>query len=198
MLGAWDWLVAQGADAARIGLYGPSLGAGTVTIATGEEPRVAATFADSSYYSFDVAAREYTESEGYPGWVVPAGVFVGRLLGESELGTRDPASEIVHLAGRPYAIVQGLADTTVLAHNAVDLAAAVCGGHLRGAVDHPRRRAHAGDAASTRRLRGSPPRVLPQRSATRRRPRWPPRPAAADPASRRPTSALAREVRCNA
>ncbi len=55
---------------------------------------------------------------------MPAGVFVGRLLGETELGTRDPASEIVHLAGRPYDIVHGLSDTTVLPHNAVDLAAA--------------------------------------------------------------------------
>lgn len=124
VLGAWDWLVAQGADPARIGLYGPSLGGATVTIAMGEEPRVAATFADSSYHAFDVASREYTESEGYPAWVVPAGIFVGRLLGESELGSRDPASEIVRLAGRPYDIVHGLSDTTVLPHNAVELAAA--------------------------------------------------------------------------
>jgi dipeptidyl aminopeptidase/acylaminoacyl peptidase len=124
VLGAWDWLVAQGADPARVGLYGPSLGAGTVTIAMGEEPRVAATFADSSYYSFDVASSEYTESQGYPAWVVPAGILVGRLLGETELGTRDPASEIVRLAGRPFDIVHGLSDTTVLPHNAVELAAA--------------------------------------------------------------------------
>lgn len=124
VLGAWDWLIAQGADPARVGLYGPSLGAATVTIATGEERRIAATFADSSYYSFDVAAREYTESKGYPGWVVPAGIFVGRLLGESELGARDPASEILHLAGRPFDIVHGLSDTTILPHNAVELAAA--------------------------------------------------------------------------
>ncbi len=124
VLGAWDWLVAQGADPARIGLYGPSLGGGTVTIAMGEEPRVAATFADSSYYAFDVASREYTESEGYPAWVVPAGIFVGRILGEPELGSRDPASEITRLAGRPFDIVHGLSDTTVLPHNAVELAAA--------------------------------------------------------------------------
>ncbi len=124
VLGAWDWLIAQGADPGRVGLFGPSLGAATVTIAMGEEPRIAATFADSSYYSFDVASREYTESNGYPGWVVPAGIFVGRLLGESELGTRDPASEIARLAGRPFDIVHGLSDTTVLPHNAPDLAAA--------------------------------------------------------------------------
>jgi dipeptidyl aminopeptidase/acylaminoacyl peptidase len=124
VLGAWDWLVARGVDPSRIGLFGASLGAGTVTIATGEEPRVAATWADSGYYDVDTAAREYAESQGYPGWVWPASLLVGRLLGESELGVRGPDTEIVKLHGRPFAIVEGLSDTTVRPHHAVDLAAA--------------------------------------------------------------------------
>jgi len=123
-LGAWDWLVARGVEPSKIGLFGASLGAGTVTIATGEEPRVAATWADSSYSNGEVAAREYAESEGYPGWVTPAGLLIGRLLGESELMARSPDTEVAALDGRPFAIAQGLSDRTVLPHHAVDLAAA--------------------------------------------------------------------------
>ena len=124
VLGAWDWLVARGHDPSRIGLFGASLGGGTVTIATGEEGRVAATWADSSYADADTAAWEYADSEGYPGWVAPAAIVVGRLLGESELGARSPDEEVAKLDGRPFAIVHGLSDTTVRPHHAIDLAAA--------------------------------------------------------------------------
>ena len=113
VLGAWDWLRAQGVPAARIGVFGVSLGAATATIATGEEPGIAATWADSSYAKFSVAATEYAESKGYPGWVFGSAVPIGHLLGDTALGTRDPGDEILHLAGRPFFIVQGLDDTTV-------------------------------------------------------------------------------------
>ena len=128
VLGAWDWLVAQGYPPASIGLFGISLGAATVTIATGEEPRVAATWADSSYADFATASAEYAESKGYPGWVAGPAVPVGRALGDSELATRDPIEEVRRLAGRPFFIVHGLADTTILPHNAIDLARAAAAG----------------------------------------------------------------------
>ena len=124
VLGAWDWLVGQGVPSSRIGLFGASLGAATVTIATGEEPRVAATWADSSYADFATAATEYAESKGYPGWVAGPAVPIGHLLGDTALGTRDPVDELAHLAGRPFFIVHGLEDTTIRPHNAVELAQA--------------------------------------------------------------------------
>jgi dipeptidyl aminopeptidase/acylaminoacyl peptidase len=122
VLGGWDWLVAQGVSPERIGLLGMSLGAGTVAIAAGEESRVAATWADSSYDRYAVAAAEYAESRGYPAWVAGAAIPVGRLLGDAELAARDPGEEVTRLGGRPLFIVQGLSDTTVRPHNAVDLA----------------------------------------------------------------------------
>lgn len=152
VLGAWDWLVARGHDLARIGLFGASLGAGTVTIAMGEEPRVAATWADSSYASMAVASGEYAAENGYPTWVATPAVLVGRIVGDPELGTREPADEARRLAGRPFFIVHGLADETVLAHHAVDLAAAAYegattvepwlvpgSGHTRVVLDRPDR-----------------------------------------------------------
>src|SRR4051812_14645713 len=124
VLGAWDWLRGQGVPAARIGVLGVSLGAATATIATGEEPGIAATWADSSYASFSVAAAEYADSKGYPAWVAGPAVPIGHLLGDTALATRDPGDEVLRLAGRPFFIVQGLDDTTVRPHNAIDLSAA--------------------------------------------------------------------------
>jgi fermentation-respiration switch protein FrsA (DUF1100 family) len=123
VLGAVDWLVAQGYEPTRIGLMGSSLGAATATIAMGEEPAIGATWADSAYSEFDVAAVEYTENGGYPGWVTGAGVFVGRILSGDPLGDRDPAQALARLAGRPYAIVHCDADQVVFVHHAGDNAA---------------------------------------------------------------------------
>jgi len=123
VLGAWDWLVGQGFREQDIGLFGTSLGAATVTIAMGEEPRVAATWADSSYSDFERASTEYTESEGWPGWVTGAGLFVGRIVSGDDLGRVGPDDELERLAGRPYAITHGDEDETVLVHHAFDNAA---------------------------------------------------------------------------
>ena len=110
-------------DPARIGLMGSSLGAATATIAMGEDAAIAATWADSAYSEFDVAAVEYTENGGYPGWVTGAGVFVGRILSGDPLGDRDPAQALRQLDGRPYAIVHCDADRVVFVHHAGDNAA---------------------------------------------------------------------------
>jgi len=120
VLGAWDWLVSRGYREEAIGLFGASLGAATVTIAMGQEARVAATWADSSYSDFGEAAVEYTESEGWPGWVTSAGVFVGRIIGGDDLGALSPDEELSRLAGRPYAITHGDQDGTVMLHHARD------------------------------------------------------------------------------
>jgi hypothetical protein len=120
VLGAWDWLLAQGHAPERIGLFGTSLGAATVTIAMGEEAQVAATWADSSYSDFDAATVEYVESEGWPGWVTSAGLFVGRIVSGDDFGSLEPGEELEKLARRPYSIVHGDQDTTVLLHHAYD------------------------------------------------------------------------------
>jgi dipeptidyl aminopeptidase/acylaminoacyl peptidase len=127
-LGAWDWLVAQGYRPERIGIFGSSLGAATIMIAMGEEPRLAAAWADSSYADFAQASSEYAIRKGYPGWVATTAIPIGRLIGDPELGWIDPDEAARRLAGRPLFIAQGLADTTVLAHHAVDLAAAAFAG----------------------------------------------------------------------
>src|SRR3954453_2704067 len=126
VLGAWDWLqTAKRARPERIGLLGVSRGAAAVLIARGEEPRVAATWEDSSYGDIELAIRAELERNGYPAFLEPAGLFVARLLSGDDLRSRSPLAAVHKLAGRPLFITHGEADTRLDVSYARDLDAAV-------------------------------------------------------------------------
>jgi uncharacterized protein len=122
--GAWDWLVTQGIPEERIGIVGMSFGAATSVIAGGEEPRVRAVWEDSSYADMSEAMRDYLEREGYPAFLEPGAVLMGRLVAGDDLTSRSPLAEIPSYAGRPLAIVHGAADTQSLPRYAEALRAA--------------------------------------------------------------------------
>jgi len=125
VLGAWDWLsAAKGFDPGLIGIYGGSMGAGSVLIAAGEEPRVAAVWEDSSWANIEVAVREELAYRGYPAWLEPAEMVMARLIAGIDLTSRSPEKAVRRLAGRPLAIVHGGSDVRVRTHHAFDLAAA--------------------------------------------------------------------------
>lgn len=111
VLGAWDWLATeQGVPASRIGLVGFSLGAATVTIAGGEEPRVAAVWADSAYADIREAVRAELERNGYPTILAPAGVAMARLLSGDDLSSLSPLQGVRKMGGRSLAITHGTDD----------------------------------------------------------------------------------------
>jgi dipeptidyl aminopeptidase/acylaminoacyl peptidase len=111
VLGAWDWLQsAMGIPADRIGLLGVSLGAATVLIASGEEPRVAATWEDSSYADISVAIQAELARNGYPGFLEPAGVLMASLISGDDLHARSPLEAVRKMGGRPLYITHGTAD----------------------------------------------------------------------------------------
>ena len=114
VLGAWDWLVAQGVPAHRIGILGMSFGAATTVIAGGEEPRVQAVWEDSAFGDITVAMREYLEASGYPAFLEPAAVIMARVTSGDDLTAKSPLAAIPAYAGRSLAIVHGAADTTIL------------------------------------------------------------------------------------
>jgi dipeptidyl aminopeptidase/acylaminoacyl peptidase len=129
VLGAWDWLVQdRGIPAARIGLYGESLGAVVAIIATGEEPRVAALWEGSSYASFRTMALEEMNRLGYPAFLLDAAMFAGPLMTGDHVMSMSPDTEMAKMAGRPLFIVHGAADKRVNVHHANDLAAAATAG----------------------------------------------------------------------
>ncbi|MEW6223935.1 MAG: alpha/beta hydrolase [Chloroflexota bacterium] len=151
VLGAWDWLVAQGVPAERIGLLGMSFGASTSVIAGGEEPRVRAVWSDSSFADFGEAARAFLAHEGYPEVLEPGARLMARLVAGDDLAARSPLAEMARYAGRPLAIVHGAADDFLPWRFATELrAAAEAGGvdlrehwivpgagHARSVVEEP-------------------------------------------------------------
>jgi len=114
VLGAWRWLRDQGYAADRIGLYGGSMGAGSVTIAMGREPAVAAAFLDSPYANIVEASTFYARANDQPGWLVPGALFMGGIIGGDDLLGASPADYFrTRLAGRPVFIVHGDDDDTI-------------------------------------------------------------------------------------
>jgi dipeptidyl aminopeptidase/acylaminoacyl peptidase len=129
VLGAWDWLIEEKRfDPGRIGIFGGSLGANSVMIALGEEPRIAAAWEDSGWSSAETAIREELAFRGYPTWLAPAAVIMARLIGGVDMRSRSPEKALRRLAGRPLFIVHGDPDERVLTHHAFDLAAAARAG----------------------------------------------------------------------
>ena len=110
VLGAWDWLrEGHGIPAERIGLFGVSLGAGAVMIATGEEPRVAAVWEDSGYADLTEVLRHQIWSEGVPSFFADLALAYGRMRGQ-EMASPSPSEEVSRFGGRPLAIVHGEQD----------------------------------------------------------------------------------------
>lgn len=151
VLGAWDWLVAQGRPpAGRIGLFGISLGAASVLIAAGDEPGVAAVWADSSYGDIDEATRAELGRFSLPSFLLPGGILASRLLDGPGLRAKSPLLAMLRLGGRPVFITHGTEDTRLDVHYAHQLvtAGATAGvateswivdgsGHADAIVDHP-------------------------------------------------------------
>lgn len=125
-LGAWDYLVNErGFAPERIGLFGASLGAATVMIATGEEPRVAAVWEDSGFSSIQDAANAELTRNGFPTFLSSSALLVGRLISGDDIPAYSPLAAMGKLNGRPIFITHGTADTRLSVDYASDLAEAV-------------------------------------------------------------------------
>jgi dipeptidyl aminopeptidase/acylaminoacyl peptidase len=133
VLGAWDWLTTQKhVPPGQIGLMGFSLGAGTVMIAAGQEPRIAAVWEDSGYGALDKIIRSELARIGMPEIAESGAVEMGRLISGDNLLEYEPLQEVKKMGSRPFFIVHGDADKRVNVSNAADLAAAINanGGHV--------------------------------------------------------------------
>jgi len=113
ILGAWDWLRAeQGLPAGRIGLFGVSLGAGASLIAAGQEPAVAAVWADSAFADLTEVLRHQIWGAEWPPFIVDLALTYGRSQG-LEMTSPSPAEMIARMGSRPVAIVHGERDGSI-------------------------------------------------------------------------------------
>jgi uncharacterized protein len=125
VLGAWDWLRGQGVPERRIGLLGFSLGAATTMIAMGQEPRIAAIWADSSFGDIGSALRDELTRNGYPTILEAGGAFAGRLISGDDIEAHSPLETTTLLNGRPIFLTHGLLDKRISVRYAYELVASV-------------------------------------------------------------------------
>jgi dipeptidyl aminopeptidase/acylaminoacyl peptidase len=122
VLGAWDWLVSRGVAPARIGLFGQSGGGAAVTIAMGEEPRLAAAWEESGFMDMQTMVKEELRRMGYPEVLAPAASLWAKAFGD-DFATLSPIAGVAKIGSRPFQIVHGTNDLRVNVHHATDAAA---------------------------------------------------------------------------
>ncbi|HSL34518.1 MAG TPA: alpha/beta hydrolase [Candidatus Limnocylindrales bacterium] len=125
VLGAWDWLrTDRGIPIEKIGVYGASLGAATVLIAVGQEPRIATVFEDSSYADLKKVLYDELARNGFPGFLEPGAEIAARVIGGDDMMSLSPLKGVQQLAGRPIYITHGTQDDRIKVAYAEDLIAA--------------------------------------------------------------------------
>ncbi|MGD8682708.1 MAG: alpha/beta fold hydrolase [Chloroflexota bacterium] len=121
VIGAVDWLLDQGVPAERIGLLGTSLGAATAIIAGGEDDRVRAVWADTSFADIERRVREDLEQRGLPTIVVPAATLIAQLVSGDDVANHTVLGELAELDGRHLFITHGALDDVTFVSHAYEL-----------------------------------------------------------------------------
>jgi dipeptidyl aminopeptidase/acylaminoacyl peptidase len=109
ILGAFDYLVAQGYAPEHIGLVGISLGGGAAVIAFGEEPQLAALWVDSTFSDIRLAVEGELSRNGYPTILANAAGLVSQFTGVNLL-ERSPLQAMANNANRPVFIAHSRGD----------------------------------------------------------------------------------------
>jgi dipeptidyl aminopeptidase/acylaminoacyl peptidase len=110
VLGAWDWVASRGVPPHRIGILGVSFGAACALIAGGEDPRIAAVWADSSWTDVDQLLGRYLAMAGRPRGLGPGVIAMARIVAGDDLRSLSPLVEVTRYRGRALAIVHGGSD----------------------------------------------------------------------------------------
>ncbi|MEP7286666.1 MAG: prolyl oligopeptidase family serine peptidase [Chloroflexota bacterium] len=126
VLGAYDYLLAQGYAPDRIGIVAESMGAASSLLAAAQEPRLRAVWADSAYARTDTQITESAAKTNFPTFIVPGGLIWGWLVSGDRLWEAAPIAAASTLAANKQAvyIIHCDQDHTVLYHHGLELAAA--------------------------------------------------------------------------
>ena len=125
VLGAWDWLIeVQDFAPERIGLFANSLGGATALYAFSEEPRVATLFLQSTFGNLQQIIAAELKREGYPAFLAPGAIAMGRVVSGDNLVAHNPISAIQQAGTRPVYMIHSQADTRIAIEQSQQLAAA--------------------------------------------------------------------------
>ncbi len=117
VLGAFDFVLAQGTLPERIGVLGFSMGAGTSVLAAADEPRIQALVIDSTYASAtDLISQETARKTPFPEWLVsifvPGANFLADIIYDIDLDALAPEARVAEL-DYPVMVIHGTADTRI-------------------------------------------------------------------------------------
>ena len=121
VLAAVDWLTTQGFEPDRIGVAGASMGAATAIVAGGQDERVSAVWADTSYADLETRIAEELEARGFPRLFAPAASLVARVVSGDDYASHTMLGEIARMGDRPVFITHGELDQTTRVSHAHDL-----------------------------------------------------------------------------
>jgi dipeptidyl aminopeptidase/acylaminoacyl peptidase len=113
VLGAYDWLIQQGAQAGRIGVYGVSLGGATVLNAAGAEPGIAAAWTDSAFADPQVIVNDIAADTPLIQVLLQPGLWMGRMVYGDDIYSQHPVEAVARFGDRPLFLVHGTPDQTV-------------------------------------------------------------------------------------
>ncbi len=114
----FDWLIdEQGAEPDKIGLFGNSMGAGTIAIAFTLDERMQAVWLDSGYSDMGDIVVEELEFQGYPTFLGGAGIFAGKIIANQNLIEYYPLDAGTEIGDRHMYVVHGNQDKRVRLHH---------------------------------------------------------------------------------
>lgn len=124
VLGAVDYLLAQGIAPGRIGVLGASMGAVTALGAAAGEPAIGALVLDSAFCSFpEVARAQFSRLTRLPTWMMTGAMFVAGALTRARFSVHTAEHDMRLRVGRPTLVIHSLADPFVPVSHAMHLAA---------------------------------------------------------------------------
>ncbi len=125
ILGAVDWLRAQGYPAGSIGVLGVSLGGASTILAAAREPAIGAAVSDCAFAELAPILRaNFTRVTRLPGFFLFSARLVNRVVDGYDLMDLRPADEAPKIAPRPLLIIHGDADQLIPLQHAYTLHAA--------------------------------------------------------------------------
>jgi uncharacterized protein len=120
VLGAYDWLIAQGFESRHIGLFGISMGGGASLNAFGQEPGISALWVDSTFADINEVMDAELSRSNYPLFLRYAGLLVSQMNGVN-LTEYSPLASVGQNNNRPVFITHGTGDTRLSVDYATDL-----------------------------------------------------------------------------
>ncbi len=136
VVAVFDWLIDEkGAEPDDIGLFGTSMGAGTVAIAFSLDDRMQSVWLDSGYSDMGKIVVEELEFQGLPTFLGPAGIFAGKISAGQNLVEYYPVDAASEIGDRHMYVVHGNQDKRVRLHHGEEMCEVALKKGLEGNVE---------------------------------------------------------------